>query len=88
MSEPKYTVKKSVASVPTWHIMDGGSARASVYGSDAEAKATLFAAAPDLLEALERCLAAIPQGQTAHKWEIEAADAARAAIAKAKGESQ
>ena len=50
---------------------------------EATANARLIAAAPELLESLERCFNIMNNGGT---WSIEDQAAARAAIAKAKGE--
>ena len=56
------------------------------YGAiDDEANARLIAAAPELLEALEGCIDLMDNGGT---WSLEDQAAARAAIAKAKGEQQ
>lgn len=49
-----------------------------------KANARLFAAAPELLEALERCFDIMNNGGT---WSILDQDQCRAAIAKAKGNS-
>ena len=50
------------------------------------ANARLIAAAPDLLEALERCLNFIENTESEMGDTLECGDKARAAIAKAKGE--
>ena len=52
-------------------------------GFPLEANARLIAAAPELLESLERCFDIMNNGGT---WSLEDQAAARAAIAKAKGE--
>lgn len=57
-----------------WHMTD----------DEAKANACLIAAAPELLEALERCFDLMNNGGT---WSLEDQAAARAAIAKAKGGS-
>jgi hypothetical protein len=51
------------------------------------ANARLIAAAPDLLEALERCLNFIENTESEMGDTLECGDKARAAIAKAKGEA-
>lgn len=57
--------------------------------ADSKANATLIAAAPDLLAALERLLNAEALVDDEYYAEIEAAEEqARAAIAKAKGEAK
>ena len=65
-------------------------AHAGWYGEGLEpypvqANARLIAAAPELLEALEGCIDLMDNGGT---WSLEDQAAARAAIAKAKGEQQ
>ena len=50
---------------------------------EADANISLIAAAPELLESLERCFDIMNNGGT---WSLEDQAAARAAIAKAKGE--
>lgn len=50
-----------------------------------EANARLIAAAPDLLDALERCLNFIANTESEMGVTLECGDKARAAIAKAKG---
>lgn len=52
-----------------------------------EANARLIAAAPDLLEALERCLNFIENTESEMGDTLECGDKARAAIARAKGEA-
>jgi len=73
---------------PTWGIIKYGKTEICALHSGNIANAHLIAAAPDLLEVLERA-------ENALNWfindegecDIEALDAARAAIAKAKGEA-
>lgn len=57
--------------------------------SETVANARLIAAAPEMLEALEECLGALTGGLDG-KWsmDIDPAEEARKAIAKAKGEAQ
>jgi hypothetical protein len=55
-------------------------------GTISEADARLIAAAPDLLEALEKVVSFVDAGQGT--WTVEEQQKARAAIAKAKGEKQ
>ena len=56
-------------------------------GNPNEWDAALIAAAPDLLEALEGMMSCFDDGVGEH-WSAKELDAARAAIARAKGESQ
>lgn len=51
----------------------------------ARANATLMAAAPELLAALEMSVAPVPQGETWEAFLVRREAAARAAIAKAEG---
>ncbi len=53
--------------------------------ADYEANANLIAAAPDLLEALEGMMKCFDDGVGEH-WNADELDAARSAIAKARGE--
>lgn len=54
---------------------------------ESAANARLIAAAPDLLEALERCLNFIENTESEMGDTLECGDKARAAIARAKGEA-
>lgn len=69
---------------------------ADTYGPNAEADAHLIAAAPDLLEALERAIAPLKIAVKLSSWRQDptplecshALEDAKAAIAKARGEAQ
>jgi hypothetical protein len=52
------------------------------------ANARLIAAAPEMLEALERCLGYIERDETTHGRNFPEGNVARAAIAKARGETK
>lgn len=78
-SRPPYVIRGS----------EGGFVVVGMTADRQEADAALIAAAPDLLSALEQMLAAFVDDPLTHQYTSgTAADAARYAIAKAKGEQQ
>jgi len=73
--------------VPVKTTDNGGYATAICYGTDANANATLYAAAPEMLEALEWIANGIVPGQDNMILFRKGMQViARAALAKAKGE--
>ena len=98
MSDPKHTPKPWLVKPDSIDVFDKyGYTICEVYkGKEGIANRRLIAAAPDMLEALEAAIkcgmvpitSASEGGASAHSEQVRVADRIRAAITKAKGDSQ
>lgn len=83
VSRPNARIALAVGMRPDTSLVTGE----NDHESESRANANLIASAPDLYEALKSCLNFMENTESELGFNLESADQARAALAKARGES-